>query len=1342
MKITEFELVCPYPGLRSFSEDESVYFKGRDLQIDQVCDLLQQNKFLMLTGASGEGKSSLIYAGLIPNAKAGFFKAQFTNWIVADFRPERTPLLNMADAISTALSITKETAETELNRGYSSLIDLYTNSDYYTDENDFPFSILSESEKKEKKRKSANLLVIIDQFEEFFTNPENFFQEAPSRDSQVVVNLALETARIALKRNLPVYVVCTMRSDFIGQCVAFRGLPEYIGFSQFFVPRLKRKDFKLVVEEPAVLSGNRISQRLIERLVYDLAEGIDQLPVLQHALSQVWLAADKGAEELDLIHYAMVGGIPADELPDNDREKFISWLDAQPDYKKKFFSECGLHKIIEFHANTLYEEAWEQYMLLHPEKPITIRTAKRIIGMTFACLTKIDNSRAVRNRMTIQEITNILNDSEITCDMVANVLAIFRLESNSFIRPYITADPSTAQLSPDSVLDITHEALIRNWKRLNQWALNEYNFYSTWIDFQKHLQRWIEHGRSSDFLLPIGPLTFFENWYEQCRPNPGWIMRYSDNENATRLQDAEKLLSESTLYLKRSARKAIVSRTFMKYGTKKLAAFVGIVIMVVLSGFYWLDAERKRNERVIDRLASRAAELVTSDEVDKTVKANYLLVQERYSDGTLISSLEQLPAAKTRISVAIESYVNLLLIDNHTQLPVKSRLIAFIEKELQNFAATGKDPAFLLREINQYLNTVVYDNYYNPQTDFDHRAAVISGLGYNIAMQFYSDHKLFEQSISTEINIAIQWWLTLQKQASLPAIEALLKAASPFEKTGDSTFRVYYAKGNTEANGNRNMEFAGGYHMLASLYASTGDTEKVFQCFETSASLPEYFTGRLFNNYNNIVGYFYQYGHKEKIPQLLEWLQRKYPTELKPQDVYKNVLNRSGYLSRMYFINFTRASRTHRGAMHMNLYLMPRDLFTEIARDYEAILSRLPDVSSKNFLLAMHYKRLAMFTHKYAFDRGFEPDIVTLNMWMQKAWEHFDKVDAKFLETVVTSPVPYWTDGIRHRPITTRNLFLYPDYMDGWFSRTYHSDLFYKYAADKGLIEKHYSSVADLDYLHFWLAKANELSPNREAMKYDNFYPMDDQTLLSLADVLTRKGSDANLPFVILANRHFQRSDTAQALLYAGKIDLETVKSSANRFEYLEQTFFMNQVKDLLCHLITVDKKNATSRLANIFTSNEHKAWIYLSYAEKLLNANSDPDAFVFLDSALQKMQQQNFSTIHADLNYKPKLIKLLGQIGGEKLNAISAGIVMNFREGEKFAGILEQVRGNAAEGNYFSAASAMPSTFTERQELVVYYSLLQESCKARDKLTGNADWALMDKSYAWEEQYVFFIPF
>ena len=91
----EADQICPYTGLRSFTEEESLYFKGREEDIDQATQQLQRNKFLMLTGASGDGKSSLIYAGIIPNARAGFLKSKYTQWCVADFRPERTPFHNL-----------------------------------------------------------------------------------------------------------------------------------------------------------------------------------------------------------------------------------------------------------------------------------------------------------------------------------------------------------------------------------------------------------------------------------------------------------------------------------------------------------------------------------------------------------------------------------------------------------------------------------------------------------------------------------------------------------------------------------------------------------------------------------------------------------------------------------------------------------------------------------------------------------------------------------------------------------------------------------------------------------------------------------------------------------------------------------------------------------------------------------------------------------------------------------------------------------------------------------------------------------------------------------------------
>src|SRR6188508_3354932 len=126
--------ICPYTGLRSFTEEESLYFKGREEDIDQATEQLQRNKFLMLTGASGDGKSSLVYAGIVPNARAGFLKSKYTQWGVADFRPERSPFKNLCRAISKQLDIgNPQTVESELQHGFSALVDLYKNSKCFID---------------------------------------------------------------------------------------------------------------------------------------------------------------------------------------------------------------------------------------------------------------------------------------------------------------------------------------------------------------------------------------------------------------------------------------------------------------------------------------------------------------------------------------------------------------------------------------------------------------------------------------------------------------------------------------------------------------------------------------------------------------------------------------------------------------------------------------------------------------------------------------------------------------------------------------------------------------------------------------------------------------------------------------------------------------------------------------------------------------------------------------------------------------------------------------------------------------------------------------------------------
>jgi hypothetical protein len=1344
MKQIDAVTICPYTGLRSFTEEESLYFKGRDLQVDQITALLEQNKFLMVTGASGEGKSSLIYAGLIPNARAGFFKAKYSNWVVAGFRPERSPVKNMAASLASQFHANVSTIETELRRGYSSLVDLYINSEYYTGDDT---GDTTEHEIRERKRKGANLIILVDQFEEFFTNPENFYNEVASNDSQVVVNLILETARIAIQKNLPVYILCTMRSDYIGQCSAFRGLPEYIGFSQFFVPRLKRKDLKQVIEEPAILSGNRISQRLIERLVFDLSEGVDQLPILQHALSNIWAAAENGQEEMDLIHYAMAGGMPVDELPDEDVGRFMEWFDRLPQVHRSFYRETGLHKIIQIHANLLYETAWDNFKKHNADSKISKQEAKRIIALSFSCLTKIDNSRAVRNRMSLAEITAIINSPQINFTVVDSVLSIFREEKNSFVRPFKSGDPATQRLPPSAILDITHESLIRNWNKLNEWANREYEFYNTFLDFQKQLSRWKSNGKARGYLLPAGTLTYFETWYNKCKPNVGWIMRYAESREDTSLAEAhaKETLNDTREFLKRSARAEMITRAFMKYGPQRIGTVFAILVMLVLSGFYWYNADQKKNARVITRVKKESLDLVNSNYVDPGDKAVYLLAQERYDTGSLLPYLHSLEF-RNGVNLANEVFKTMLYADKQHESGLKSAVYSLLTK---NLIEGSSDPEFLLTQLNKFLILLLLDQYYIPN---DHKLATIHTIAekdYSIAKQFFSNGKMFRPGISTELNLAVQLWLTAGN-AKAEQVQQLLDLISPFSgKSSESMFFNYYQKGSLEPDGRMLMDFNGGYHMIACLYAAQGNASQVFNCFDKIIQFQRsYFElPRTLNNHLNVLGYLYEYGHRSLVPSFLTWM-NTHTTDNPPVTVLRNIVIRSGYISHFYHINIDRNYyRSIRGYLYPNLCLMPREVYDSLNEDYDKVVMSNPRVDERQFTLAMSLKRRAIFYSKYWYDRQLPSDERKLDSLLDRAVNIYRQIDKRYLQENDTITTIYNGDGIRTRVVKRNDLFIYPDYRDGWFAWTYHTDYFFNYLQKKGLLPSLYLSGHDLQNLHLWIAKAYETKTDVAPQRYSKAYPLPDSILNRILSFAGNQPAgnefDRNLFYLVLANHAFEKGDSVDAMKYTGAIDLKSLNHSAEQYEYLEKIFIINMTKNLCVNLAKSGKGNEAIRLAEIFPDNIITVLNYLYMAEQLYQQNADPSSFRYLDSAYHYTRRIDFTNIQPEVDTRFSQIGLLSRIGSKSLNDEAASVLREVAEDRKFTAIIARISGIAAEGNYYRALTSIPANLTETQDLECRTMILLEACKSKEKLGGDSRWNSFDDVISWGSslKYVNYIP-
>ena len=95
------------------------------------------------------------------------------------------------------------------------------------------------------------------------------------------------------RRDVPIYVVVTMRSEFLGRCSEFTGLAEAFNRSQYLVPRLTRDERREAIERPLRLFGTEPAPALVQQVLNDTGDDPDQLPVMQHALLRTYRAWER-----------------------------------------------------------------------------------------------------------------------------------------------------------------------------------------------------------------------------------------------------------------------------------------------------------------------------------------------------------------------------------------------------------------------------------------------------------------------------------------------------------------------------------------------------------------------------------------------------------------------------------------------------------------------------------------------------------------------------------------------------------------------------------------------------------------------------------------------------------------------------------------------------------------------------------------------------------------------------------------------------------------------------------------------------------------------------------------
>jgi tetratricopeptide (TPR) repeat protein len=514
-------VIHPFPGLRPFEQDEHDLFFGREGQSEEILAGLRQHHFVAVVGASGSGKSSLVRAGLLPYLHGGFLADAGSHWRIAIIRPGGDPIKNLATALDQPEVIGHEAPNADAAAQSAVLLEVSLRRSGLG---------LIEAVRLARLPPDEQVLIVVDQFEELFRFAGATDRPSADEDAAAFVKLLLEASR---QRQLPIYVVLTMRSDYIGDCARYRDLPEAVTSGLYLIPRMTRDQRRAAIVEPVRVGGGTIAPRLITRLLNDVGDDPDQLPILQHALMRswdYWQAHGGGERSLDTADYVAIGGM----------------------------------------AEALSQHAEEAYAELPDDRHREI--AKRIFQ---ALSDKGPDNREARRPTAVGKLAQVADAPE---DAVVRVIEEFRSPGRSFLMP-----AAGVALKTDLVIDISHESLIRGWNRMRQWVEEEADSARV---YRRLADTALLYAQGAAGLLRDPDLQNVLAWRDRARPNAAWGDRYQpDFGAAIMFLDQSRLTRDIELRQKQSARRRLQLAGF--------AATAVIAIVAVVALLQWREAKKE-----------------------------------------------------------------------------------------------------------------------------------------------------------------------------------------------------------------------------------------------------------------------------------------------------------------------------------------------------------------------------------------------------------------------------------------------------------------------------------------------------------------------------------------------------------------------------------------------------------------------------------------------------------------------------------------------------------------------------------------------------------------------------
>jgi WD40 repeat protein/class 3 adenylate cyclase len=259
---------CPYRGLAAFQEADAAFYFGRESFVDALEQAVHTKKLVaVIVGSSGSGKSSALFAGLLPRLReAGGY--QF-----ASFRPGTQPFYALAGALLPLLEPGLSEAERLVETG--KLAEPLSKSEVH----------LSQVIERilEKNKGTRQLLLVADQFEELYTLcPDERLQAAFVDELLRMVEVSRHS------RDGSAVILLTLRADFMGQALAHRPFADALQEASLLMGPMTRQELRVAIEQPAEMQGAAFEAGLVERILDDVGEKPGNLPLLEFTLTQLW----------------------------------------------------------------------------------------------------------------------------------------------------------------------------------------------------------------------------------------------------------------------------------------------------------------------------------------------------------------------------------------------------------------------------------------------------------------------------------------------------------------------------------------------------------------------------------------------------------------------------------------------------------------------------------------------------------------------------------------------------------------------------------------------------------------------------------------------------------------------------------------------------------------------------------------------------------------------------------------------------------------------------------------------------------------------------------------------